>query len=229
MSIMCMPEKQTESADIDVSAENVEQTNQIAQDPVKADSSLISRYELLERSGSDYEKQIISKILDNIEQYAGKPFSQEYLTVGNIDNIRDQDTIRTQVYVADDSVVVHSRWFRENSLLWEEILVDPYKWISDDVLFEYPEVDIWARLTIAVDYSIPQLAERANFSNISPEMAINSGLSELLNDSIDISEEQYRKYFEDFEGAIVQHGEPEIRQLSIWFEPLKKFVSYYRR
>jgi hypothetical protein len=42
-----------------------------------------------------------------------------------------------------------------------------------------------------------------------------------------VNEASYKKYIEDFNGELLEFGEPERRYLVIWYEPIKDFVTFY--
>lgn len=195
---------------------------------ITADSTLITQYEQSLTNGNKAEEKLAQQILDNIKIYNGESIRDDFLTIGNIDGVNPQDTIRTVLEVINDTVFIHSKWYRNNELLWELSLTDPYMYINDDnPLFEYQNSPIWTRLTIAKDYTIPVLSKKSKYDYIGTKWVIYSGINDFKNSNHEVDSASYREYILNFKGQLLEYGEPEIRKLVIWHEPTKMFVSYY--
>ncbi|MTI19948.1 hypothetical protein E1176_02840 [Fulvivirga sp. RKSG066] len=180
------------------------------------------------KSGDAAEKKISQQTLENIEIFNGKRVNEEILTIGNIDGIGKQDTIRTYIIVQNDTVYVKSRWIRKNDIIWQFDLADPYLYLSDDnPLFEYEKSPVWTRLTIAKNYTVPELTPVSQYEYIDLKWVISSGLHDLKANNVNIDSTTYKAYLDNFKGMLVGFGDPEIRKLAIWHEPSKRFVSYY--
>jgi hypothetical protein len=220
-------DQKSERKENDVVQKESVEINNMKLETIDVDSSIVRRYESLLDSARTFEKNIINKILLNIDNFGGKPFSNEYLTIGDIDGIGDQDTIKTTISVLYDTVHLKSKWWKDGHIIWENKLTNPYMWISEDNLFDYNSGDIWTRLTIAKDYSIPELSPKSKYAHIPIEMVCEIGLSEIKAKKKNVNEASYKKYIEDFNGELLEFGEPERRYLVIWYEPIKDFVTFY--
>ena len=107
-------------------------------------------------------------------------------------------------------------------------LVDPYLYINDDnQIFAYGNTPIWTRFTIAKDFTVPELAPVSNYESISLYWVIVSGLNDFDINNLSVDSLSYVNYVNNFEGMILEYGEPEFNKIAIWHEPTKKFVSYY--
>jgi hypothetical protein len=202
---------------------NTKQENNI----VETDSIDIKKYLPLLSSSNSFQQEVIKQIISNIQTLRIKEVKEDILTIGEIDGILKQDTIRTKIFVRNDSVFLTSTWIRNNELLWQVTISDPYMWISDNELFDYRTADIWTRLTIAKDYSLPELSPRSDFSSITDDWVVKNGIADLGVRGIETSIEEYQDYINQFNGMVLTYGEPEARQLMIWHEPTKSFLTYY--
>ena len=195
---------------------------------LKIDSATINDYEISADSGNIAEKNISKQVLQLVQDYSNKTYNEIINTIGNIDGIGGLDTIQTRIWVFNDTVHVHSKWNREDELLWELKLKNPYLQVNEDnPLFQYKKCPIWTILALARYYTVPELLPKSQFNHIDKKWILASGIRDLerlnlANDSI-----KYNQYLDSFSGMLLECGEPEIRQLQIWHEPTRKFVSYY--
>lgn len=198
-------------------------------DVLKIESSQIKKYVSLKEKCNKYQQTFITELLKNINDYNNSKFYNEYLTIGNIDGVDDLDTIKTIIYVKNKIVYLKSEWFKNKKLMWSHSIKNPYKEIMDDSLFSYENSDIWVRITIAKDYTIPTLKPKSDseYSKITQDALVKAGVFDLKRKKIIVSESQYLTYIKNFNGSVLQYGEPEASNLIIWYKPFNMFVDFY--
>lgn len=211
-----------------VAAAQKEVVSQPSSNVLTADSSINAQYEQTIAKGSFAEIKLSKESLVNIKAFSERTVNEEILTIGNIDGLGVFDTIRSTLRVINDTVYIHSQWRRNNELIWELKLVDPYMHVNENnPLFEYENSPVWTRLTIAKDYAIPELSNKSKYNHIGTKWVINSGMYDFKESNLKVDSASYAEYLSNFDGQLLEYGEPEIRKLAIWHEPTKKFVSYY--
>ncbi|MDX1627943.1 MAG: hypothetical protein R3345_04545 [Fulvivirga sp.] len=210
------------------SISNQVQTFGQAMDTIGIDSALFESYREVAKSGKGFEKILATQIIDNINTYANTTIDELILTIGKIDSNKALDTIYNHLWVSDDTVHLHSRWIKNDQVLWELELKDPYLYISgDNPLFEYEDSPVWTKLTIAKNYAIPELEPKVNYDHISMKWVVISGLGDLKEMGVPVDSTTYVGYVTNFKGELLKYGAPEQRRLVIWHAPSKRFVSYY--
>lgn len=195
---------------------------------VEMDPALVSEYSNILQEGDSFEKKVAEKIIENIQLFKEKPLKDYIVTVGNIDGTESLDTILSIIWVENDTVYLNSKWYRKSELLWEENLVNPYMYVSDNQLFKYETSPVWTRFTIARDFAIPEFSKVSEYENIPLELVVSSGISKFNDYGINVSKADYIAYLENRSVDLLTHGDPELNILSIWYEPAKMFVPYYQ-
>lgn len=189
---------------------------------LKIDSVAINSYTALLDSANPYEQNIIESIIQNIEEYKSKEFTDEVLTVGEIDGIGNVDTIKTYIEVKSGNVNLRSIWIRNGNLMWEYKINNPYMALNQ---LSYDDSDIWMKWTIARNYTLPELNQRLEYPQIEDNWVVYFGTRDLELQSVE--ESTYKEYISKFKGEVLEYGDPENRKLVIWYEPAEKFVTYY--
>lgn len=195
---------------------------QIQQTSNPIDSTLIKPYSRLLPTASQQEKEFILELINSIKTFQNKPLDTTILVCGLIDSDFINDTFVSHVFVNHDTVMVHSSWQRRGELLWQYELKYPYLSISDNELFQPNKRSIWVTFTIGYKYAIPRLHFRTDeMRNTVSVMAVTQALR---RDSIDVEEDAFQQYWENFKGSIIEFSDPEFHPAFCWYEPKKMFV-----
>ena len=132
------------------------------------------------------------------------------------------DTLTTTVYVKSDTIFISYLWLRQNEIIWYDVITDSYL----EALTDSVEREEWIRFVI--DGANPELNKVSDFENLI-NYAINIGLAELREKGINIDIEEYKSYIINYKGILIDYGHPESREgLFIWYEPLQRFIVFYR-
>ena len=191
------------------------------------DTSILTKYNNQLAHSNKIEKDFILKVINTIECFKNRDLDTTVFLNCFIDNDKIIDTIKTRVFDLHDTIIVHSTWMKNGCIQWEKKFKNPYLWISDNSLFEYNKRDKWVTFTIGIYNAIPKIYKLEDYKNlIKPSIEI--GLNDLKENGFYIKKEAYKQYVLNFKGNIIIYGEPEDREgMFIWYEPLKRFVSFY--
>lgn len=195
---------------------------------IPVNSAYIAQLTELKKTSEKWDSEFIDKIISTINSFENRNADTTILTIGNIDGIGKLDTIRTHVYIKSDSVYMTSKWLRNGIQLWMDKITNPYMWINDSDEFDYEARNIWVTFTIAINYSLPELDNEGRYSSIGNQTASKFGYSELKQQGVQISEQEYLDYLANFKGLVLSYGQPEPHpNLVVWHEPTKQFLTYY--
>jgi hypothetical protein len=186
------------------------------------DSTLIKPYLNLLPSASREEREFIPILVNTIKKFQNRPLDTTLLVVGLIDSDKINDTIASHVFVRNDTVIIHSSWHRRGEKLWQFELRNPFYIIGTSDLFTMDKRSIWVAFTIGFKYAIPRLYELPKLEE--GELPIHVIVQALKNDSVDVDENSFKQYMENFQGSRVEFSDPEIHPTFIWYEPKKMFV-----
>lgn len=212
-----------------------ESVKPVAEKPVEVSSAetlsvnaeYIAKIEELRLSANQRESDFISDLLSTISKFKKIAADTTILSITNLDAYPPADTVQNRIFIENDSVRVQSHWYRGGELLWKAEVINPYMWISDNPEFDYETRSTWVTFTIAIKHTLPKFYNLSDMPQISMETAVAMGKSFLERKQIDSS--GLSEYLSDFEGKLLEYGEPELREgLFVWHEPSKQFISYYR-
>ncbi|MCV9388438.1 YARHG domain-containing protein [Reichenbachiella ulvae] len=205
-----------------------EKRRELERKEIKIDDAVLSQYESSELSADGWTKQFLAKMFQTIDQFEGRPADTTMFTIGNIDGIGNQDTIKTHIQAVDNDIFVSSTWSRKGEIIWSNSQKNPYLGINSDDIFSYEGRHPWVTFTIALNYSSPELSSRNDYAGIDRETAIKMAEWYIERKNLNISMVEYTSYFDSFDGQLILFGEPEIRhELMQWYEPKKQFILYY--
>jgi hypothetical protein len=191
------------------------------------DIKIIKNYENNYLSLNVDEIKFLRNTVDLIKQLRNGEIDTVFKTIGKINNDAVFDTVFTHIYCKDDSIFIDYEWKNKNKLNWKFTYSNPYMWISESELFQYGRRDIWIIFTIAVQHSVFKFIIHEENQDLKWEVI--TGSSYFKDIGYKISESDYKNYLKGFKGQVVIYGQDEGGgNLDIWFEPLKKFIPYYR-
>ena len=171
------------------------------------------------------ENKFLLQLIETFEKFSNKALDTVLYTTCFIETNKKLDTIKTRVFEYKDSIIVYSSWIKNDKLLWEKKITNPYMWIDDDPFFENNK---WITFTIGIYYAPPEIHKIDDFINLK-KWGVGVGVNELQELGFTIDKESYEQYIENFNGNSIEWGDPESREgLFIWYEPLQRFVVFYQ-
>ena len=180
---------------------------------------------MLSKYTEEREKKFILQLIETFEKFSNKVFDTVLYTTCFIETNEKLDTIKTRIFEDKDSIIVYSAWVKNGKLLWEKRITNPYMWVNDDPFFENNK---WITFTIGIYYAPPDIHKIDDFISLK-ELVVDMGLNELQELGFTIDRKSYEQYVENFDGNLIAWGDPESRDgLFIWYEPLQRFVVFYR-
>lgn len=201
------------------------------------DDTLFRKYqEAYQKDTSSYDTVFLSKLLAIVKKFNGKKMDTTLLTIGNIDGDMGKDTIFSRVYYHPDSIYVDSKWIKDNKILWNYKYTNPYYSFYSDLLNYDPTTinpaNIWEVFSIGVIYGSPEFEARLEIENddtAAHNMVIEAGIDDLKEAGIKIDTADYKKYLRNFKGNPIGFGNPEGREgLWIWYQPARRFITYFQ-
>jgi hypothetical protein len=190
------------------------------------DTLLINTYVGLLKNAPESDTKFIHHLLKTINTFCNKDLDTTILTFCQLDNDNLTDTIVTRAYEDKNKIIANSSWTKNGKVQWENKISDPYLWINENELFDFQKRSKWVTFTIAIYYAAPEVHNISEYNNLSD--AIELGYGELDKEGLQVTKEKYKQYIENFKADIIAWGQPESRDgLYIWYEPMKRFVSFY--
>ena len=182
------------------------------------------------KSATEREQFYISNLLRLYRQYAGSWPDTLVYEIGDIDGDGKIDTLRTRIFMDSEDVHVFTQWYSHGEVIWQYDHVNPYAWISNNhsELFAWDQRSPWVVFAVGVLEAKPKLVTSDTYPSIDIETAANRGLFDLNRLGYSIAEEDYLSYLKQYTGLLIEYGGPDPHpKLEIWFEPLKRFITYY--
>lgn len=193
------------------------------------DVKILRSYEEELNKLSDPAKEFLKDVLRLIKKFRYRDIDTTIVSIGNINGDSFIDTVRTIIYEKSNEIVVTYVWESEHELMWEHSYKNPYMYVDESNLFQYDTRDLWVTFSIAVKYCVFKFENQDRYKHIDRNMATSIGWSKLKELGISISKEEYRKYLEEFGGQLVYYGQEEGGgNLDIWYNPIGKFIPFYR-
>ena len=194
----------------------------------KRDTSLITTYKSLLANASEFDKKFVNHLLKTIEEFENRELDTTLIGLGQFEEDNKIDTIKTRVFEENGKIIAYSSWTKNGKLLWEKQIIEPYMWINENPLFEGGKRSKWVTFTIGVYHTSPNIYRIEKYENLRTG-SIRGGIEDLKKNGFEVDTVLYKKYIENYKGDLMDWGQPESRDgLFIWYEPLKRFVSYYK-
>jgi hypothetical protein len=202
-----------------VLAENHHKNNSNA-DSLAIDYDTLTMFKNIDTKESANLSKFKQCLLSTIEIFRNKSIDTTILRIGAIDNVNLPDTIFSRVYLNENKIHIQSKWCRNDTVMWEEHITNPYMWLGEDPLFDTSERNLWIVLTIALHYSLPELENKQRFENLGNDFIFPDSKNDIKPSLI--------KYYYSSESEFLIHGAPEERNsLYYWYEPKRVFLLYY--
>jgi hypothetical protein len=207
-------------------------TNNIAE-PLSIDKKLLNTYVAAYQNDTIAEEKIyFSKLLHIINEFNGKKLDTTLLTIGNIDDDTEKDTIFSRVYYNSNRIYVDSKWLKNNKVIWNYKYANPYLSFHS-ALLNYDTRSIWTIFAVGILYGTPAINTRQEFDEHADSSLQNYvydyGVADLKKAGIKINKEDYKTYLKNFKGELLEFGEPETREgLFIYYKPAKRIITYYQ-
>jgi len=186
------------------------------------DQETINKYKSIDESEPEYVKTFKNQIQKTINSLKNKPIDSTILTVGYINSDTLPDTIVNRIYLIKPAILIKSEWIKDEKTVWEEEISNPYMWVNEKLTptNDSSNTDLWVTLTIALNYSLPELVKKDEFNNINSDFSFP-----------DLSPKEKTKAIEYLANSscdLLIHGQPEERNgLYLWYEPQNQFILYY--
>jgi hypothetical protein len=194
---------------------------------IPTNSKLIEGYRIIKNNSEGRIKEFSETLLKTIRQFENRKADTTILTIKNIDGNNGLDTLFTNISFCHGQVTVESFWKRNERILWNETINNPYLWISENKEYQYDIRNPWVTFTIGIYHAVPVLQPIEHYSAINYETAIQMAKSWFGNKE-DFNETEYLAYLKNYKGQILLSGQPEIaNELQIWYEPLQTFIRFY--
>ena len=195
---------------------------------IQRDTSLIAAYKSLLPNASEFDKKFINHLLKTIEEFQSRKLDTTFIGLGRFEENNEIDTIKTRVFEETGKIIVYSSWTKNGKLLWEKQITDPYMWINDNPLFEGGKRSKWVTFTIGVYHTAPNIYRIEEYENLRAG-SVKLGIEDLEKNGFKVESDLFKNYVENYKGDLMDWGDPEGREgLFIWYEPLKRFVAYYK-
>ena len=169
-----------------------------------------------------YEIEFIKNTLKQIKKFRYSKIDTHLLAVGYIDSDLKMDTVSTHIFFQENKVFVEHIWKKKGKVRWKHRQNDHGKsfYISNRPLFLYENANIWFILNNVLEKSFFEFTEKT-LSPGYPAM-INSFSSQFDKSTIE-------NYVRDSVKQVVIYERlvPNTR-IDFWYEPLEKFLPYYR-
>ena len=197
------------------------------------DKKLLNTYVAAYQNDTIAEEKIyFSKLLHIINEFNGKKLDTTLLTIGNIDDDTEKDTIFSRVYYNSNRVYVDSKWLKNNKVFWNYKYANPYLSFNS-ALLNYDTRSIWTIFAVGILYGTPAINTRQEFDEHADSSLQNVvydyGVADLKKAGIKINKEDYKTYLKNFKGELLEFGEPETREgLFIYYKPAKRIITYYQ-
>jgi hypothetical protein len=189
------------------------------------DIKILKNYEDSLKFLNEKETAVIKTALNLIKKFRYNNIDTTIYSFGYIDSDNIIDTVNTSFKLINNKIVVQYDWQKNNSSIWKYDHEDPYYWISNSKLFEYGTRDIWIVLAIAIKKCVFEIKNKSDFDAISPELAASN--AHYFEKSVE--EKQFLEYINDYIKHIVLYSQNESGgNLDFWYDPLNRFIPYYR-
>ena len=139
------------------------------------------------------------------------------------------DTVITRIREKEYGVInIDYSILRKGIIIWRTKSSNPYFWLGDNPLFqEWDNHYFYGYLALKycrakrVDMWKPLEEEILN-------QIVSHGYTEIQDEEYNISKSEYKRFIVNHDGDLIEHSQFEAgSKLQIWFEPIKKFISFY--
>lgn len=178
---------------------------------------------------SSNEKQTALGIYAFIKSNLYSKLDTTFYTIADFDNSPGLDTVTTRILEKEYGVINIVYNFQRNGIVvWSAKSSNPYFWLGDNQLFqEWDNHYFFGYLALKfcratrVDMWNPIEEEVLN-------QIVNLGHTEIQDGKHNISKSEYERFIVNYDGDLIEHSQFEAgSKLQIWFEPIKKFISFY--
>ena len=229
LSVSCFNNTKKKGSTI-VSEDSTIKLEEFVEDNNSDTSSFISECEnMLSKYTQEFERKFILQLIETFENFSNKVLDTVLYTTCFIETNERLDTIKTRIFEDKDNIIVHSSWVKNGTLLWEKKFINPdIIWVYNELFSENEKWKKWLIFTIGIYYAPPEIYKKRDDPELK-ELYVRIGLDELQELGFTIDKESYEQYIENFNGDLILWGDPEARDgLFIWYEPLQRFVCFYR-
>lgn len=180
---------------------------------LKKDGELINTLNgILNDSVSKRTKDFILLALATMDKFENKPADTSVLQIANLDGIDGDDSLKTNISIIKDNVVVKTIFSKNGIEYWEHSYSNP-NMIIDGIDYDLRSNNIWLLFTTGIMSGKPYVQ--------------TSFRLESMNHATE--DERFVNYLKDFDGVYIVPGEPEFRDgLFAWDEFSMTFRLIYQ-
>ncbi len=175
------------------------------------------------------EKETALGIYAFIKSNLHNKLDTTFFTIADFDNSSGIDTVTTRIIEKEygEFNIVYSL-LRKGTVIWSTKSSNPYFWLGDNQLFEEWDNHYFFGY-LALKYC---RAEKVDMWKPLEEEVLNQivnlGYAEIQDEASNISKSEYKRFIVNYDGDLIEHSQFEAgSKLQIWFEPIKKFISFY--
>lgn len=196
---------------------------------IEGNSLVLKKAQEMKASSSGFLEEFLTKMLNNIDHYSDSTICKSVLFFDDIDGDKTIDTLVVTTYVVGNDVLLKLEWHKNDALIWDEQISNPYLWLGNDDIISDDSLNIWARITIGLDYAIPGIYSPNDemFKLISKNMILKTANNYFVKNNLEYVEEDFSSYIDNYKGKILKFGHPEQPGLYIWYQPLMSFIKFY--
>ncbi len=175
---------------------------------------------------NDRELSVVNKIIPLLKKFRYSKIDTSIYSFGYLDSDGVVDTVVTTFGLSKNKIIVKYQWSKNGDTIWSYEHIDPYFWISDSKLFDYEMRTIWITFASSLDKCIFRFNKKSDYTQIGIEFAAKIAHWDEPN----ISEKVFLDYLNTSVKNIVVYAQQEAGggNLDFWYEPLNKFLPYYR-
>jgi len=188
------------------------------------DIIILINYENNLDSLSKNEIDIVKDAVELIKQFRYNKIDTSITSFGFVNSDTIIDTIKTIFKNIDDTIIVEYCWQVKDSCFWNFKYKNPF-FFYESPLFEYEKVDMWITLALAIRNCVFEFKEKSEFNGIDLKTAASCASYFEKN----VSQQEFEKYIKNSVRQVVFYANEEMGpRFDFWYEPLNKFVPYYR-
>lgn len=193
------------------------------------DVKIIRRYEAELANLGKKDIEFLMEVLELIKTYKYRGIDTTIFSIGDADGDSQNDTVRTKIYEKNNEIIVKYCWVKRNIMMWEYIYRNPYLYLGDSEIFQFDSRDLWIVLNVTLKYCVFQFKDFDDYKHIDLNLAVAVGTTYLKQKEFGTTEEDYKQYLQNFTGQLACYAQEEAGcNLDIWYEPLGRFIPFYR-
>ncbi len=172
------------------------------------------------------DKNQTVKIFNFIKNNVFNSIDTTLLTIAKIDNFEGKDTVITRIHEIEyGTFCIDYTFIKNGKEVWKESVSNPYLWLGNHELFDKWENHFFIGY-IAINFC--QAKSEQMWQLPVDQSILEIGLHVIKYYGQNVELKEYELYINNFKGDLVLHSFSETGgKLEIWYEPLKRFITFY--